>query len=195
MPVLLAVIILALVSGCARKKPVLVMPQQPPPATAPTPEPTPAEAQTQTPAAQSEATPQPSPSPEPATPAPEQATTGKTHAKRHVKKPSPQVPSGDKNEIARKTVVENAPAPQPAPTAPSPEVTQEQAANEQLLKNTEEAINGIKRQLSRDEQTMLAQIRDFITQSRKAAEQKDFTSAHNLALKAHVLSNELVRQR
>ena len=42
---------------------------------------------------------------------------------------------------------------------------------------------------------MLAQIREFITQSRKATTENDPERAHNLAVKARVLSDELVKQR
>ena len=56
-------------------------------------------------------------------------------------------------------------------------------------------MNGIKRQLNKDEEVMLAQIREFITQSRKATTENDPERAHNLAVKARVLSDELVKQR
>jgi hypothetical protein len=42
---------------------------------------------------------------------------------------------------------------------------------------------------------MLAQIREFISQSRKATTENDPERAHNLAVKARVLSDELVKQR
>jgi hypothetical protein len=200
MPVLLAVFLLVLLSGCARKKPVLVMPQQTPPTAAPTPSPTPAtaETQTQTPAPEAQATPQPSPSPETAKTEPEKTAAKKHHPKHNGgKKPSPLVGEKPGTETARVTrpVIENAPTPQPAPVTPTPELTQEQASTEQLIKNTEAALNGIKRQLSQDEQNVAAQIRDFIAQSRKATNDRDFTSAHKFALKANLLSNELARAR
>ena len=198
MPILLAIIIAVLVSGCARKKPVLLMPQQQPPAAAPTPTPSP-EAQTQVPP---QPTPQPSVSPEIAKSNGEKESTGSTTVRRRpIKKPSPQHPAEKggtetAHNTKPKVTVDNGNTPaQPVPPAPSPEITHEQASTEQLLQSTETAINGIKRQLSQDEQTMLAQIRDFIQQSRKASSENDLTRAHNLALKAHLLSDELARQR
>jgi hypothetical protein len=74
-------------------------------------------------------------------------------------------------------------------------VSQEQANTEQLLQNTENAINGIKRQLTQNEQAMLAQIRDFIAQSRDAIKKNDLVSARKLAVKAHLFSDELLKQR
>ena len=197
MPVLLAVIIAVLSSGCARKKTVLVMPQEQPPAIAPTPTPTP-----QTTAQQPATTPQASPTPQPS---PEQAETAqkqKPHPK-HTggRKPSPSVPaSGEKGgtETAhniKPKIIENENVPPATNTTNPSVVSQEQATTEQLLQNTETAINGIKRQLTQNEQTMLAQIRDFISQSRDAIKKNDLVSARKLAVKAHLFSDELLKQR
>jgi hypothetical protein len=71
----------------------------------------------------------------------------------------------------------------------------DQAATEQLLQNTESAVSGIKRQLSEREQANLALIRDYITQSRKAIAENDLVKARNFANKAHLLSDDLVKQR
>ena len=199
MPVLLAVFLLALVSGCARKKPVLVMPTQPPPPAAPSPAATPPlQAQQQPPQTE----PQPSPTPQ-ETPAPTETAQKARNKPRHAggKKPSPQVPAGEKNatETARNTrprVIENKNIPaSTAPPAPDPKIAQEQASTEQLLQNTETALSGIKRQLSHNEQTMVAQIKDFIVQSRDASKKNDLLRAHNLAWKAHLLSDELVKRQ
>lgn len=192
MPVLLTVLVCALLAGCARKKPVLVMPQEPPPATAPTPVPAP---QAQQQPAQSQ--PQPSQAPEQ-----EGQTTNegaqKTRPKPHpaVKKPSSQTPAaGATNARNNKTVINNGGVSAPVAPVPSPEQASQQAATEQLLQNTENAIKGITRQLSPEEQAMLAQIRDFVSQSRSATKDNDFARAHNLAVKAHLLSDELVKQK
>lgn len=198
MPVLLAVIIAVLSSGCARKKTVLVMPQEQPPAIAPSPTPTP-----QT-TAQQPATPAPQASPTPQ-PSPEQAETAqkqKPHPK-HTggRKPSPSVPaSGEKSSTEtahniKPKIIENENVPPATNTANPSVVSQEQATTEQLLQNTEIAINGINRQLTQNEQTMLAQIRDFISQSRDAIKKNDLVSARKLAVKAHLFSDELLKQR
>lgn len=195
MPVLLAVIVVAMSSGCAHKKTVLVMPQEQPPVIAPTPTPTP-QTTAQVPTPQPSATPQPSP---------EQAETAQ-HPKPHPRhtggrKPSPSVPANTEKggtETAhniKPKIIENENVP-PAPNATTPTVvSQEQANTEQLLQSTENAINGIKRQLTQNEQTMLAQIRDFISQSRDAIKKNDLVSARKLAVKAHLFSDELLKQR
>jgi hypothetical protein len=63
------------------------------------------------------------------------------------------------------------------------------------LASAETNLNGINRQLSKDEEAMRAQIKEFINQSRKATTENDLARAHNLAVKAHLLSDELIKQR
>jgi outer membrane biosynthesis protein TonB len=181
MPVLFMFLLCALVAGCAHKKTVLVMPQQPPPSTAPTPVPAARE--------KPPAPPQPEASP---TPEPGQAQNEpqKDHPKpKHPRKPSPQI------SARNKTVIDNEPVPAPAPPPPSAELAKQMEATEQLLQSTENAIKGITRPLSQSEQALLAQIHDFIKQSRAATDDKDFGRAHNLAVKAHLLSDELAKNK
>jgi hypothetical protein len=63
----------------------------------------------------------------------------------------------------------------------------------QLLQSTEENLRSITRNLTEDEHATVAQIRNFMAQSRVATTENDLVRAHNLALKAHLLSDELVR--
>ncbi|HYY69629.1 MAG TPA: hypothetical protein VE734_07845, partial [Terriglobales bacterium] len=58
---------------------------------------------------------------------------------------------------------------------------------------TQANLNSINRSLSSDEQAMVAQIKDYMAQSRKASADSDSVRAHNLALKARLLSDELVK--
>jgi hypothetical protein len=55
-------------------------------------------------------------------------------------------------------------------------------------------LKSITRTLDADEQATVAQIRNFMTQSRTAITDNDLVRAHNLALKAHLLSDELVKR-
>ncbi len=64
---------------------------------------------------------------------------------------------------------------------------------EELLQSTQANLNTINRPLSPDEQAMVAQIKDYMAQSRKATADSDTVRARNLALKAHLLSDELVK--
>jgi hypothetical protein len=64
---------------------------------------------------------------------------------------------------------------------------------EQLLQSAQANLNSINRPLSPDEQGIVGQIKDYMAQSRKATADSDNVRAHNLALKAHLLSDELVK--
>jgi hypothetical protein len=70
-----------------------------------------------------------------------------------------------------------------------------QASTAQLMDSTEANLGTIKRQLSADEQSIVLQVRDYMKQSKQATTDGDLLRARNLALKAHLLSDELVKQR
>jgi hypothetical protein len=80
-------------------------------------------------------------------------------------------------------------------TAPHSDDVHNKLSTEQLLQSTEDNLKSIKRALSLDEQSQVSQIRNFMAQSRSATAGSDSVRARNLALKAHLLSDELVRQR
>jgi hypothetical protein len=63
----------------------------------------------------------------------------------------------------------------------------------QLLQSTEDNLRSLTRNLTEEEHATLAQIRNFMAQSRAATAENDVVRAQNLALKAHLLSDELVR--
>lgn len=194
-PAVAGVLLLALIAaGCQHKKPVLVMPQQPPPAATPqaTPTPTAAEAQ---PAEQQPPEAQPA-----ATPAEQPKTAEKTKPK-HTRHAAAKKP-GDKSEVARnnpsRKVIPAEPAPTPQQISPGPTPANDgnnQTSTDQLLQGAEANLNGITRTLSKDEEAMRAQIKEFIKQSRTATTENDPARAHTLAVKARLLSDELVKQR
>jgi len=204
-PAAFALLLLALISsGCEHKKPVLVMPQQPPPTAAPQPTATPAPADAQP--AEQQQEPQPT-----ATPAeqPKTAEKAKTRQGRHAAARKPTTPAGGEKpgtELARNNSSKRiVPAEKAEPTPPatgqiSPGPTPADAAHsqistDQLLQGAEANLNGITRQLSKDEEAMRAQSREFIKQSRAAITENDLVRAHTLAVKARLLSDELVKQR
>jgi hypothetical protein len=194
------------ITGCPNKKPVLVAPQQPPATAAPEPTPTPEPAASQPAEQPQEAQPTPTPADQ-AT-----ATTSKSKPKsgHHPvpKKPSPtatgEKPSGEvahntppKTKVVQEPKIENPPA-QSGQISPGPtpaNTTYDQASTDQLLQNAESNLNGIKRQLNAEEETMRVQIREFITQSHKAITDNDPQRAHILAVKARLLSEELVKRK
>ena len=195
-PAAAGILLLVLViSGCEHKKPVIVMPQQPPaPSATPQATPTPVEAEAQ-PAQPPEAQPSPTPAEQPKT----AEKTKPKHTRRAAKKP------GEKPEIAHNTPPKKIIPAEPAATPPqigqiSPGPTSadggnNQASTDQLLQGAEANLNGITRTLSKDEEAMRTQIREFIKQSRTAITENDLARAHTLAVKARLLSDELVKQR
>lgn len=194
---------LMLVFGCHQKKPP-IPPQEQPPTVAtvdqqPSPElkpPTP-EQQTTTPAQPElpQATDKP-----PDKPAPK-------HPKPHtVKKPATATePDKTPVEVAKSTPPEppriviqeggsNAQSGQTGTGAPG----DDNQATKQLLDSTDDNIRNIeKRQLSlsANERSTLAQIKDYVTQSKQAIKDGDLVRAHNLAVKAHLLSDDLAKPK
>jgi hypothetical protein len=202
-----AIILMLLVGislGCQHKKPVLVVPQQQPPTAAPQPSPTPE------PAAQAADQPLvPVPTPTPA----EQPNTAETPKPKHgrhaaAKKPSPAV-GGEKpgGEVAKnvppKTKIIPADKTEPpatsigqiSPGTTPADTTHSQTSTDQLLQGAEANLNSITRQLSKEEEAMRTQIKAFIKQSHNATTENDPVRAHNLAVKARLLSDDLVKQR
>jgi outer membrane biosynthesis protein TonB len=200
-PAAAGVLLLALIAaGCQHKKPVLVMPQQPPPTATPQATPTPAATEAK-PAEQQPQEAQPT-----TTPAEQPQAAEKTAEKTKPKHGSHAAAKkhGDKSEVARNSPSKKVIPPEPVPTpqqtgeispGPTPAGGNTQISTDQLLQGAEANLNGITRTLSKDEEAMRAQIREFIKQSRTATTENDPARAHTLAMKARLLSDELVKQR
>ena len=106
----------------------------------------------------------------------------------------------------KKTVVENTPPEQaPAQTAPQQQdnltasvshadALHEKLNTQQLLDTTENNLRTLNRSLSNDEQVMVAHIRSYMQQSKNATTDGDLERAYNLALKARLLSDDLVKR-
>jgi len=199
----------ALLVGCAHKKPQVVTPvvNQTSPAVQTNPEPTPAEAPTQNQGAQTSAQGTPPPAPDQTQPTDDKtekskAKNGKQHAS--VRK-NGQAAGKSTSETARNIPPKILVKPDDAAAGPTPGVispgparpdpARDQATTEQLLQSAEANLNGIKRQLSQDEQAIVTQIRDYVSQSRQATKENDAVRAHNLALKAQLLADDLARKR
>jgi hypothetical protein len=108
----------------------------------------------------------------------------------------------------KRTVVENEPQ-EPAPAQPAQpqqqqgqltasvshnDALQQRVDTQQLLDATESNLRGVTRGLSSDEQVMVAHIRSYMQQSKTATGDGDLERAYNLALKARLLSDELVKK-
>lgn len=194
--VLWLTIVLVAVSGCKKKqRPVTVAVIAPtitaPVATAPIPEARPTTSTPdRSPAGVAEkAKPRPKPKP----------------PKRVVVKESPAEPAKPPADtIAKATppriVVQPATTP-PADAQPNivvPDMSHTEEAHrrqntDQLMLSTEANLRSLKRVLNPDERSLLQQVQLFMQQSREASQSQDLVRAHNLAMKAHLLSDELVR--
>lgn len=191
-----------LLAGCAAKK--QAGPPTPPqavpeaaatPEASPQPSATPAE-QAQLPA---QGTPPPEPEPNPSPAANDKkASNGKQHG--NSKKNSTQ--NNSARETAKNTppkiVVRPDAEPTPSGGQISPggnDVGRGEASTDQLLQSAENNLNNLKRQLSTDEQAIVTQIRDFISKSRQATKDNDGIRAHNLAVKAQEMSDDLMKRR
>ncbi len=161
--------------------------------------------------------PQPAPAPQEPPPATEPQPEQKPADTAEAQPPKPKPKAKPKNHTAHK----QAPAPKPeekpqqeAVLKPPPKIiiqeggadtsagqisttTPGQSQNlstAKLLEATEANLRSLRRTLTADEQATVAQIKDYLEQSRAATKQQDLVRAHNLALKAHLLSEELVKK-
>ena len=204
--VVLALALALTTSGCSwfkRKKPQTVAPQ----AQAPTVQEPPPPVATNTPPAE--------PEPMPEKPA-SQATAPKPKPRpktTHAKKPAPVAtkpsePAAKTTEPPKTVAQASAPPPrvviqeggaQPAnnqisTAMPHDQASDRQRTTQQLLDATDANLRSLNRALSADERSMVEQIRSYMQQSRDAVKDGDLIRAHNLALKAHLLSDELAKR-
>ncbi len=76
----------------------------------------------------------------------------------------------------------------------SQKLLQQKQTTADLLESTEKDLKSLNRTLNHDEETMLTQIKSYIAQSRKATSDGDFERAFNLAKKAQLLADALVKK-
>lgn len=146
---------------------------------------------------------------QPGSPTPEQKPADKPAAKDSAK-PKPTVaknpkpaqkkpaPPATADPGPKKIVVRQGSTLEPT-TQLAPGITDEQAARQrqttkQLLSSTGEALQQLNgRLLTDDERATVAQIRVFVQQSKAADKAGDLQRAYKLAVKAHLLSDALVK--
>jgi outer membrane biosynthesis protein TonB len=81
------------------------------------------------------------------------------------------------------------------PDISSAEAARDRQSTTKLLDTTENQLKRVDgNSLSSDQQSMLAQIRTYISQSRKAITEGDYERASNLAKKAQLLTDELMKK-
>jgi len=175
--------------GCFLKKKnkIAAAPAPPPPITQPQPEvilPPPAGEPNRS---------EPAPPPQPSEPAATEATSqppakpkSRPHVSRKTTPPPPPKPEETKQ-------AQNPPSGTLTATVTPNEALRQKMTTQQLLDATEANLKSISRTLSADEQIMVSHIRSYMQQSTKATSDGDFERAYNLALKAHLLSADLVK--
>ncbi len=86
-------------------------------------------------------------------------------------------------------------AAQISPAMSKDQQQRERETTAQLLSTTDANLKKIEaRQLTTSQQGMLRQVRTYMQQSKAASEAGDLERAGNLALKAHLLSDDLLRR-
>lgn len=95
-------------------------------------------------------------------------------------------PHSPESEVAPETTI--------AAAVPSAQVLHQKEDTARMVDATENALKGISRQLSDDEKSMRTQVQSFLQQSRKATVDGDFERAYNLAKKAQLLADALIKK-
>jgi hypothetical protein len=103
------------------------------------------------------------------------------------------------NTGTRRIVVRNGSTTEPtvklAPTVPTNVASQQAQVTEQLLATAENNLKEAAiRQLNADQTAVVDQVRNYIQQARAATKAGDFQRGHNLAVKARLLSDDLIAQ-
>lgn len=188
--------------GCDKKKKVVVPPKMQAPTVAVT-------LPNEIPLAQE---PEETEQPVTATPPPAQPAKSKPKPKRPVrnstslaKKTNPAAlpPATSPTAQGNQTVASAKPPGNPADTAtetmiaaavPNALVVQQKEETTRMVDATENALKGLTRSLSSEEKSMKSQIQSYLRQSRKATTDGDFERAFNLAKKAQILADALIKK-
>ena len=188
---MLALVILVVLSGCKKKRPQLPRQAQAPTITEPLPQSipevteAPPEAEAPPTAPPEETVPKPKPKPR------------RGRGSKPVEKPAPPPPPVQQPP---RTVIQEGGSTPPSQggeltASISHDSAQHQRMNTaQLLEATEFNLKSVTRALNADEQAVVSHIRSFEQQSRAATAEGDLERAYNLALKAHLLSDELIKR-
>jgi ElaB/YqjD/DUF883 family membrane-anchored ribosome-binding protein len=81
-----------------------------------------------------------------------------------------------------------------AAAMPSQAITKQKEITAQIVDATENSLKNLSRQLSDEEKAMKSQIQSYLLQSRKATSDGDFERAFNLAKKAQLLADALIKK-
>ena len=111
---------------------------------------------------------------------------------------APPQPSGTQTVASlrppRTGASDSAPENAIAAAVPDAQVLHQKEDTARMVDATENALKGINRSLNDEEKSMRSQIQSYLQQSRKATGDGDFERAYNLAKKAQLLADALVKK-
>ena len=117
---------------------------------------------------------------------------------RNATKPAAPPPANTQNNP---TVAVNRPPAIEAPVdtaiaadVPNEKLLQQKQKTADLLDSTEKTLKNLNRTLTPDEEAMVTQVKSYITQSHNATRDGDYERAFNLAKKAQLLAEALVKK-
>jgi hypothetical protein len=184
-------LMLALLAGCGGKKAASLSPTVIAAVPAPTPSPTPPPTPSAGPPPPVNVEP---PNVPPELPKPQPELQAPTVAKHTTPAPAPP-PSSEQSQHVTVPPGPSLPVPGQLSAALSrDDVMERRTTTAQLLEGAELNLKNLNRSLSNDEKAVLQHIRSYIKQSRDASDMGDVDRAYNLALKAHLLSEELSKR-
>ncbi|MGH9528409.1 MAG: hypothetical protein ACRD2S_00650 [Terriglobales bacterium] len=128
-------------------------------------------------------------------PTPPSATKKRAPASSAHKKRTPRKPHPKPQKVVIRNGSTTDPSEQFSTTASPEQATHERQNTASLLATTQANLQKLSgRQLSSSQQDTLTEIRGYMQQAKAAEDSGDLQSAQNLALKAQLLSSELIRK-
>lgn len=191
------VLMLLLGAACNKKKPQLPVQAHAPTLSVPVPEQIP---EAQPPPEQPSTTATEEPPPEPPKPKTKRTHTAPKKAVPAANAQNSSTAPGTGNTTIAAARPPATPAAEPTPDmaigadVSSAQLSQQKQTTLQMLDATEKNLKSLPRNLSHDEEAMVAQIKSYVGQSRKATSDGDFERAYNLATKARLLSDALLKK-
>jgi hypothetical protein len=114
--------------------------------------------------------------------------------KRHARTKKPATQGGEPRKVVIHQGGTSEPVAEILPGISQEEANRQRASAEQLLVASESSVKQLAtRSLNLNQQGMLLQIRQYMDGARSALKDKDPQRAHTLALKAYLLSDDLVK--
>jgi hypothetical protein len=191
---LLLVFGLMFVEACTKKKPVVLPPLYAPTIAVDLPDAIPENPDEPLPTEETKKEPEPPPV----------KTKPKKTTRSTAKKTAPQVnaaapPATQPSATNNNQTVASLRPPAPPDTAiaaamPSADITKQKENTAQIVDATENSLKNLSRSLNDDEKAMKTQIQSYLQQSRKATTDGDFERAYNLAKKAQLLADALIKK-